>query len=160
MPPRIIRSSRSKDMPCPSAAGHIFIIVFSLSLLIASGFLNADAGETNNYSLEFKNGSLKPSSELTLIKGAQVTFNGTDEPLRITIKNAKDSVELPSFSRTGTKGDDLILTLTASGKVAIRFINSGDFRFRIDGLNPDQHAYKCGVDVLPHFVEGIIHVKD
>jgi hypothetical protein len=144
-------------MPCLAEAGHVFII--ALLLLIASGSPSAGAGEPKNYSLEFQNGSLRPSSALALVQGAQVTFNGTEAPVRITIRNAKDSAELPSFSNTKTKGRDVIVPLKARGKVAIRFINSGDFPFRIDGLNPDQHAGKCGVDVLPHFIEGIVRVR-
>jgi len=135
------------------------LILSTLLLFIASGFLGNDiASETKGYSLEFKNGSLSPSSESSLKRGELVIFKGTDVPLTVRLKKARGAVELPSSVHPKGEGKDLIFSLKQDGKVAVRFLRSGDFRFRIDGINYGLRADKCGVDVLPHFVEGVVHV--
>lgn len=129
----------------------VFIIVLALSYVAI--------GETRSYSLEMKNGSISPSSELTLNKGESVSMKGDNAPLTVRISNAKGSVELPSRTHPKKEGKDVIFLLKKNDTVTIKFLRSGDFRFWIDGINDGQHAYKCGVDVLPHAVEGMVHVK-
>ena len=140
-------------------SGRVFLSLYQSVFIIVLVLFCVSIGETKQYSLQVKNNSLFPSSELFLERGESITFKGADTPLTLRLENAMDTVELPASINAKREGSDLVIPLKENERVLVRFIQPGDFRFRIDGINAGLHAYKCGVDVLPHFVEGIIRVK-
>jgi hypothetical protein len=54
----------------------------------------------------------------------------------------------------------LIAQVEKDHGAGIRFTESGTFTYRLEGLNPDRTALKCGMDVIPHSVEGKITVSE
>lgn len=139
---------------------RVFLSLRQAVLIVVFVLFYVSIGEAKHSYLQVKNNSLFPSSEVFLKRGELITFKGADTPLTLRLENAMDTVELPTSMNAKREGSDLVIPLKESEDVLVRFIQPGDFRFRIDGINAGLHAYKCGVDVLPHFVEGIIRVKD
>lgn len=88
-----------------------------------------------------------------------MTFKGTSVPLTVRIKNVRGRVDLPETIIAKMKDADLVFPLKNGELFNVIFSGTGDYRFIIEGLNPGQRADKCGVDVLPHSVEGVIRVR-
>lgn len=134
--------------------------LFCLSVLIVfTGFVLASSAGPVPYSLEVMNNSLIPSAELFLRKGESVAFRGTDVPLKVRLRNAMGRVHLPASAKAMQLDADLVFSLYEWGRVVVVFQETGDYEVRLDGLNPGKRADKCGVDVLPHYVEGVIRVR-
>lgn len=147
--------------------GAVSFTLFLIPNIVASetpymsGVKKSVEREANHsLSLELRNGSLFPSSKVSIHEGESVTFRVTDTPLTIRIRNANDIVQLLTATNYTREGKDLILPLRMYDSIMVQFLKTGDFEIRIDGINPDYHAYKCGVDVFKHFVEGVILVRD
>jgi len=119
------------------------------------------AGETHK--LIIQKDQVSPNSNISITKGDVVYWS--TEKISATLTLKQDSQDISGIIpvngfRKEEENQRLFAEVEKDHGAGIQFTETGTFTYSLDGLNPNHSAFKCGIDVIPHSVEGKITVTE